>query len=742
MLTTFENDAELLAGLNPQQREAVSHQYGPLLIMAGAGSGKTSVLTRRIAYLISKRVAPWSILAITFTNKAAKEMKERIAKLVGNVAEDIWVSTFHAMCVRILRRDIEKIGFSSTFTVLDASDQLTAIKQCMSELNIDAKKFEPRAIQTLISQAKNELQSVKKFQEQKQYANDYFGKLAGNVYEQYQKKLRMNNSLDFDDLIMKTIELFETHPDVLEFYQKKFQFIHVDEYQDTNHAQYKLIKVLAEAHYNLCVVGDSDQSIYRWRGADISNILNFERDYANATVIKLEQNYRSTKTILQAANQVIANNRSRKAKNLWSDKGQGEKIQLFRAFDEHGEAGFIAEQIADGVKSGRKYREFAILYRTNAQSRVIEELFLKAGIPYQLVGGIKFYDRKEIKDILAYLRLINNLQDDISLRRIINVPKRGIGDSTLAKVIEYAGAKGLSLFAALQEVEQIGLSSRFARLLREFCLLIRNLATMTQYLSITEITEEILKLTRYKAELQAEKTLEAESRLENIEEFLSVTKDFDQKQPGADLSAFLTDVALVSEVEQQSDETDNDRVTLMTLHSAKGLEFPVVFLVGLEEQIFPHSRAYDNPDEMEEERRLCYVGITRAEEKLYMTTCQTRTLYGQTKSNMPSRFLKECPPELIEEVKSYRLGFGNIGNARFGQTAPRSHVGAGWSAQPQETGAGTKWQTGDRVMHRKWGTGTVVNVTGSPTDQELTIAFEQPVGVRKLLANFAPISKG
>jgi DNA helicase-2/ATP-dependent DNA helicase PcrA len=725
----------LLEGLNPQQREAVLHRYGPLLILAGAGSGKTSVLTRRIAYLISQRVAPWSILAITFTNKAAKEMKERVERLIGGAAYDVWVSTFHATCVRILRKDIDKLGFTSSFSILDAADQLTAIKQSMVELNLDTKKFEPRAVQVVISQAKNELQTFQAFRA-KQHPNDLFGNVAADVYERYQRKLRANNSLDFDDLIMKTVELLEQEPSVLEFYQNKFQYILVDEYQDTNHAQYRLIKLLADKHRNLCVVGDSDQSIYGWRGADIRNILDFEKDYPDAKVVKLEQNYRSTKTILEVANHVIAHNTSRKEKRLWSDKPQGEKVKLFRAFDEHGEARFIADEIAKGVAEGKRYGDFAVLYRTNAQSRVIEETFLKAAIPYQIFGGIKFYDRKEIKDILAYLRLISNFKDDISLRRILNVPKRGIGDGTVAKVAEYADAHNLSLFEAIQEVEQIGISSRFVKALKDFRLLIQSLATMAQYLSVTELTEEVLKLTRYRAELQAEKTIEADTRLENIEEFLSVTKEFDTKQPNAGLAAFLEEVALISDVDQQVEDGYQDRVILMTLHSAKGLEFPVVFLAGMEESVFPHSRALNNPDEMEEERRLCYVGITRAQEKLYMTTCSMRMLFGQTKSNLPSRFLDECPKDLMEEVgttSASRPPFQRYGAASASHSLDNL---AAFASDPS-----VDWQAGDRVTHRKWGNGVVKAVSGPADDRELVIVFEPPIGERRLLARFAPIRK-
>lgn len=748
----------ILKGMNPQQQQAILHKDGPLLILAGAGSGKTSTVTRRIAYLIQEhRVAPWSILAITFTNKAAREMRDRVEKLVGSTAADIWVSTFHSMCVRILRKDIVKLGYTNSFTILDTADQLTAIKQCLSELNIDSKKFEPRAILNQISSAKNELKVPQAYAKS---AKDIFQQVAAQVYERYQKKLRANNSLDFDDLIMKTVELLENDPETLKFYQSKFKYVHVDEYQDTNHAQYKLIKLLADKHKNLCVVGDSDQSIYGWRGADIWNILNFEKDYPQALVIKLEQNYRSTKKILSAANSVIENNTQRKAKNLWSDKADGEEIILHRAMNEHEEAYFVVEQIQKALEDGYSYSDCAILYRTNAQSRVLEEVMLKSTVPYSIIGGIKFYERKEIKDILAYLRLIANMNDDISLARIINVPKRGIGDGTLDKVRAYAAANDMSMFSALMEVEQLGLSARFTKTIRDFVLLIRNLATQQQYLSVTELTEEMLKITGYRAELKAEKTIEAETRLENIDEFLSVTQEFEKRYPGEGLLTFLTEVALVADVDQMQE--DKDAVTLMTLHSAKGLEFPIVFLAGLEEGIFPHSRTLDDEDEMEEERRLCYVGITRAEERLYLTACFNRTLFGQTRSNMESRFLKEIPEALLQQTGvSNRIGVigrsNGIAWGAGGGYGPKAGVGqavGGVVKTPVRQGTiGThipkgfgadlsvSWEIGETVGHRAWGDGKIIERSGEGEDLELTVQFAPPTGIRKLLAKFAPITK-
>lgn len=748
-MISIGNSDTILQGLNPQQREAALHVDGPLLILAGAGSGKTSTLTKRIAYLMHEhRVAPWSILAITFTNKAAREMRERVEKLVGTVAADMWVTTFHSMCVRILRREIEKIGYASTFTILDSADQLTAIKQCLSDLNLDSKKFEPRAILSHISNAKNMLQGPQGFAKR---ATDIFQQIAAQVYERYQKRLRSNNSLDFDDLIMKTVELFETDSATLEHYQNKFQYIHVDEYQDTNHAQYKLIKLLASKRHNLCVVGDSDQSIYGWRGADIWNILNFEKDYPDAVVIKLEQNYRSTKKILNAANAVIELNTQRKEKNLWSDKPEGDPIVLFRAMNEHEEAYFIMEQIQKALEDGFTYKDCAILYRTNAQSRVLEDVMVKSSVPYSIVGGIRFYERKEIKDVLAYLRLIANMNDEISLNRIINVPKRGIGDSTLEKIRAYAAANDMSMFAAMMEVEQIGLAARFTKTIKDFVLMIRNLATQQQYLSVTELTDEMLKMTGYRAELKAEKTIEAETRLENLDEFLSVTQEFEKRYPGEGLLTFLSEVALVADVDSMTEDADS--ITLMTLHSAKGLEFPVVFLAGLEEGIFPHSRALDDPDEMEEERRLCYVGITRAEEKLYLTTCFSRTLYGQTRNNQESRFLKEVPQELLQQLgATTRTGFaygsgrsmggGTVGGSAGGGTVTRRTAAIGTHI-PKGFGAdlSISWEIGDNVKHKSWGTGTIIERTGAGEDLELTVQFASPTGVRKLLAKFAPITK-
>ena len=742
---------EAISRLNKKQQEAVLATQGPLLILAGAGSGKTRVLTHRIAYLLKERLAtPYNILALTFTNKAAREMKERVSSIVGSEGENIWISTFHSMCVRILRRDIDRLGYSRNFTILDSSDQLSVIKQCEKELNIDSKKFDPRMILGMISGAKNELKGPKRFAEE---AAGPIQSVAAQVYERYQKKLKSNNALDFDDLIGKTIDLFKAEKDVLDYYQRKFQYIHVDEYQDTNAAQYTLVKLLAAHFRNLCVVGDSDQSIYGWRGADIRNILDFEKDYPDARVILLEQNYRSTKRILEAANHVIAKNTGRKAKNLWTENQDGPKIHCFTADSEHGEAYYVVKEIQKGIRQGTPYGDFAVLYRTNAQSRVIEDTFMKSGIPYTIVGSTKFYDRKEIKDLLAYLRLISNPDDDTSLRRIINVPKRGIGDSTVEKIQFYAADQGISLYRALKEIEEIGLSARAFKLVREFSKMIGDLTLMQEYLSVTELTEEVLKRSGYREELKNEGTLEASGRLENINEFLSVTMEFESKNDDKSLLAFLTDLALIADIDMLLDgeevQEKGPGVVLMTLHSAKGLEFPTVFLIGLEEGVFPHSRALFNDEEMEEERRLAYVGITRAEKELFMTCAMMRTLYGQTKRNSRSRFIEEIPEHLLEQEGNVQQeeepwGMRNSGviqSGGFGKRPPRTGMSTIQKGVHKGADLSKDWNTGDKVSHKAWGIGTVVMKKGDGDDMELTIAFPPPTGVKRLLAKFAPIEK-
>ncbi|MFJ7977391.1 DNA helicase PcrA [Peribacillus sp. JNUCC 23] len=734
---------KLVKGLNEQQQKAVKATDGPLLIMAGAGSGKTRVLTHRIAYLmVEKEVAPWNILAITFTNKAAREMKERIRGILGGASDEIWISTFHSMCVRILRRDIDRIGYNRNFSILDTTDQQSVIKQILKDKNLDPKKYDYRALLGTISSAKNELVTPEEYQKT---AGDFYTNVAAEVYTEYQKRLRKNQACDFDDLIMLTITLFQRVPEVLEYYQRKFQYIHVDEYQDTNRAQYMLVKLLASRFRNLCVVGDSDQSIYRWRGADIANILSFEKDYPNATMIFLEQNYRSTKKILEAANKVIDNNRNRKPKNLWTENMDGNKIRYFRADSEQGEAQFVAGKINEIIRdSSRKLSDIAILYRTNAQSRVMEEVLLKSNLQYTIVGGIKFYDRKEIKDILAYLRLIANPDDDISLRRVINVPKRGIGATSLDKVADYAAMTDGSMYQALQDIDMIGLSPKITKAAREFRDLIHAYTNQQEYLSVTELVEEVIEKTGYREMLQAEKSIESQSRLENIDEFLSVTKSFEQSNDDKSLVGFLTDLALVADIDQLDDtEEAQESVTLMTLHSAKGLEFPVVFLLGLEEGVFPHSRSLMDEEEMEEERRLAYVGITRAESELYITNAQMRTLFGRTNMNPVSRFIAEIPEELIEDMKpkpkkSVLHSSKPIHSGGSRRTPSFGKV----VAQPNATGGDEiGWQVGDKAAHKKWGTGTVVSVKGESEGKELDIAFPSPTGIKRLLAKFAPIEK-
>ncbi|WP_243387401.1 DNA helicase PcrA [Bacillus kexueae] len=726
---------QLLSGLNERQKEAVKLTDGPVLIMAGAGSGKTRVLTHRIAYLMAeKQVAPWNILAITFTNKAAREMKERIEALLGPGAEDIWIATFHSMCVRILRRDIDRIGINRNFSILDTSDQLSVIKSILKERNLDPKKNDPRTILGSISAAKNELITPEEY---KKAAASQWEQVVSDIYTDYQKKLIKNQSLDFDDLIMSTIQLFQRVPEVLEYYQRKFQYIHVDEYQDTNRAQYMLVKMLAARFKNLCVVGDSDQSIYRWRGADIANILSFEKDYQDANVILLEQNYRSTKRILQAANEVIQNNLNRKPKNLWTENAEGNKITYYRADSEQGEAQYVAGKIQELVRSGnRKYSDIAILYRTNAQSRVMEEVLLKSNIEYTIVGGIKFYDRKEIKDILAYLRVVANPDDDISLTRIINVPKRGVGATSVDRIQAYATEHGISMFRAIEEIEEIGVSARVINALTDFRNMINHFSQMQDYLSVTELAEELIDKTGYSDMLKQEKTLESQSRLENIEEFLSVTQSFEKQSEDKSLVAFLTDLALIADIDQldkEDDQQEQDQVVLMTLHSAKGLEFPVVFLIGMEEGVFPHSRSLMEEAEMEEERRLAYVGITRAEEQLFLTNAQMRTLFGRTNMNPESRFITEIPDDLIENESPVKKKQSSSSFARRPSFA---------RPQLRSTGGDSlDWSVGDKAKHQKWGIGTVVSVKGSGGDKELDIAFPSPVGIKRLLAKFAPIEK-
>ncbi|HGF7865507.1 TPA: DNA helicase PcrA [Enterococcus faecium] len=743
----MSSKAELLNGMNPRQKEAVLHTDGPLLLMAGAGSGKTRVLTHRIAYLIEeKEVNPWNILAITFTNKAAKEMKERVNAILASGGEDVWVSTFHSMCVRILRRDVDFIGYNRNFTIIDSSEQLTLMKRILKELNIDPKKYDPRSILGTISQAKNSLQTPQDFTKMQ---GSYYEEIAAKCYAAYQKELQYNQCMDFDDLIMNTIRLFEEHPDSLTYYQNKFHYIHVDEYQDTNHAQYTLVNLLAGRFRNLCVVGDADQSIYGWRGADMQNILDFEKDYPDAAVILLEQNYRSTKNILSAANQVIENNSNRKPKNLWTENREGNKITYYRADNERDETRFIVDRMQEEIRSNhRNYGDFAILYRTNAQSRVMEETLLKANIPYKMVGGHKFYDRKEIKDILAYLNVLANPQDSISFERIVNSPKRGIGPGSIEKLRSFASLHEWPLLEAAQNVDLANIGGKAGQQLGAFGEMIQEVTQMIPYLTVTELTKEVLDRSGYLEDLKIQNTLEAQARIENLEEFLTVTQEFDkqfeqQNEEDADapeekLTVFLNDLALVSDIDNL--EEDASQVTLMTLHAAKGLEFPVVFLIGLEEGVFPLSRALMEESELEEERRLAYVGITRAEEALYLTNAFSRTLYGRTQYNRPSRFVEEIDQELLE-IEGMRPTPKKT--PVFAKKTAYSYKQPETAVVPSKSATGgenNSWKPGDKVKHKKWGLGTVVRVSGTSKDLELDVAFPSQ-GVKRLLAAFAPIEK-
>lgn len=724
----------LVKNMNAEQSEAVRTTEGPLLIMAGAGSGKTRVLTHRIAYLLDEKdVSPYNILAITFTNKAAKEMKARVEQLVGEEAQVIWMSTFHSMCVRILRRDADRIGIERNFTIIDPTDQKSVIKDVLKNENIDSKRFEPRMFIGAISNLKNELKTPEDAQKE---ANDYHSQMVATVYKGYQRQLSRNEALDFDDLIMTTINLFERVPEALEYYQNKFQYIHVDEYQDTNKAQYTLIKLLANKFKNLCVVGDSDQSIYGWRGADIQNILSFEEDYPDAKTIFLEQNYRSTKTILNAANEVIKNNTERKPKGLWTANTGGDKINYYEATTERDEAEYVVREIMKHQRNGKKYSDMAILYRTNAQSRVLEETFMKSNIPYTMVGGQKFYDRKEIKDLLSYLRVIANSNDDISLQRIINVPKRGVGPSSVEKIQTYAVQNNISMFDALGEVDFIGLSKKVTQECIAFYEMIQNLIKEQEFLEISEIVEEVLVKSGYRDMLDREQTLESRSRLENLDEFMSVPKDYEENTPLEEQSLinFLTDLSLVADIDEADTESG---VTLMTMHSAKGLEFPIVFIMGMEESLFPHIRAIKSDDDhkMEEERRICYVAITRAEETLYITNATTRMLFGRSQSNMPSRFLKEIPEDLMESHSGSKR---QTIQPKAKPTQKRGFSKRTTSSKKQVTSS--DWKVGDKVTHKAWGEGMVSNVNEKNGSVELDIIFKSE-GPKRLLAQFAPIEK-
>ena len=733
---------ELLTQLNKEQREAVKHTEGPLLVMAGAGSGKTRVLTYRIAYLIQEKfVSPHNILAITFTNKAAREMKQRVHALVGQGSERMLVSTFHSMCVRILRRHIDRIGYDSNFTIIDQTDQVSVMRQVLKDLNIDPKSYHPRAMLAQISTAKNELKTPKQYAEK---AHGFYEKQISDIYTAYQKMLSKNEALDFDDLIMQTVVLFKRVPDILTYYQNRFQYIHVDEYQDTNYAQYYLVNQLAKRYKNLCVVGDSDQSIYRWRGADIKNILSFEQDYEHAKVILLEQNYRSTKTILEAANAVIEKNTSRKPKKLWTENDEGEKITYYKGNTERYEALYVVEQIHDLLNDkGYAPSDIAVLYRTNAQSRAIEEALVKSATDYQIVGGTKFYDRKEIKDMIAYLRLLTNPNDDMSFERIVNEPKRGIGATSVERLRAYAMMHDISFSEAVKEVDFTGVTKRAANALANFGEMIESLAKQQEFLSATEMVEQVLEQTGYEKMLLEERTLEAQSRLENLEEFKSVTQEFEKNNAeNTSLVHFLTELALIADIDSvdEEDPEAEKKVTLMTLHAAKGLEFPVVFLIGMEENVFPHSRSMTDEIEMEEERRLAYVGITRAEQKLYLTHAAMRTLYGKTNYHTMSRFITEIPEQYIDGLKESAQPRSMTFDEGINADVPKRKSRR--ISTKRESGAEQMaWQAGDKAKHKMWGVGTVVKTSGQGDDLELDIAFPAPTGIKRLLAKFAPITK-
>ena len=726
----------LLDGLNREQQQAVQHTEGPLLILAGAGSGKTKVLTVRIAYLLAQGVNPYEILAITFTNKAAKEMKSRVEGLVGDVANRIWLSTFHSFCAKFLRFELDNfLGYNSNFTIYDTSDSQVVIKAALKALNLDDKYYPVGAMISAISDAKNKLMFASDYRKQ---ARDFYQQKVADVYEYYERELRKNNALDFDDLLLVAVKLLQSNTAVLEKYSKRFRYVMIDEYQDTNHAQYLLAYLLSSHWKNIAVVGDADQSIYAWRGADIQNILDFEKDYPNCTSIKLEQNYRSTKIILDAANAVIDNNEGRPEKNLWTDKLEGAKIQHFTAQSEHEEAAFIGDTI---VKKhdihGIPYGDMAILYRTNAQSRVLEEALIKRALPYTMVGGTKFYDRKEIKDVLAYLRVLYNPFDDLSLLRIINVPKRSIGATTVSKLQDYARENGTSLFMTLTQLHLVDtIKGKTKEKLEEFGILIFTLVAEMDDKSVLDILEAILDRTGYLAQLEECTDPQDQARAENIGELLSVAKDFQDTNPTGTVEDFLEQVALVNDVD--SFEQEESKVTLMTLHAAKGLEFPIVFLGGLEEGLFPHSRTLMNPEEIEEERRLAYVGITRAEKELYISNATTRTVFGRTSSYLPSRFIDEIPAELVDSLRAKRKIPDDIK-----PTVPR-HMSV--ASRPVtkpiiRNEVIADWKVGDTAIHSKWGNGKVVNVSGEGAGMKLTIEFPTQ-GVRVVMAKFAPVKKG
>lgn len=734
--------------LNKEQQEAVFHTEGPLLILAGAGSGKTRVLTHRIAYLIDEKgVNPWNILAITFTNKAAGEMRERVDRIVGFGSESIWVSTFHSTCVRILRRHIERLGYSTNFTNYDTDDQKTLMKDVCKLLQIDTKMLKERTLLSAISSAKNECITAQEYE--LNAVGDYTKQRIAQVYKEYEKQMRANNALDFDDLLLKTVQLFQSQPDILEYYQERFRYIMVDEYQDTNTVQFQMIRLLAAKYQNLCVVGDDDQSIYKFRGANIQNILNFEQEFEQAHVIKLEQNYRSTDTILKAANAVISNNLGRKSKSLWTDKGEGDKIQMQQFDDAFEEANYVAANIAKHVREGeRSYKDHAVLYRTNAQSRLFEERFVQANIPYKVIGGVNFYARKEIKDLLAYLKTIDNGQDDLAVRRIINVPKRGIGLTTINRVQENALEREVPFYEALRTADLIPGVGRAATKIESFVALIEHFKDTAKTASVSDLMQEILDYTGYQEYLKEEGEEEAAVRQENIDELLSKIAAYEEscEEEMPTLSGFLEEVALVADID--SLEEESDYVVLMTLHSAKGLEFPEVYLTGMEDGIFPSYMTItaDDPTEVEEERRLCYVGITRAEENLTMTCARRRMIRGETQYNKMSRFLKEVPVSLFAtgwKAEKERMEVPVQSAYSQAKQTFRKQAFAAYQQPKQfavKSGEKLSYDVGDRVRHIKFGEGLVVGIVEGGRDYEVTVQFDR-FGEKKMFASFAKLQK-
>lgn len=733
---------DILAGLNPQQRKAAETIDGPVLILAGAGSGKTTVLVNRVAYMIAEGgIPPYRILTVTFTNKAAREMRSRIELKIGEEqSERMWIGTFHSVCVRILRSTIDLLGYGRDFVIYDSADARTVMKECIREENLNDENFSVRSVLSVISRAKDDLQSPEIFEDV--YKNDYRNSVIARLYKRYQKKLRNNNALDFDDIILNTVRVLSENPEVLEKWQYRFSHIMVDEYQDTNNAQYMLISLLAEKSRNLCVVGDDDQSIYKFRGANIRNILDFEREFPDALVIKLEQNYRSTQNILDAANCVIANNQKRKGKALWTERGEGKKIQRYRAGNAYDEGRYIAAKIRAHCREGGKFSDCAVLYRTNAQSRVIEECFLKEGVPYRILAGLRFYDRKEIKDVIAYLRVIANPSDDVSVRRIINEPKRKIGAATMDKVASIADIEGEDMFTVIRDSDKYADLSRAAGKLTAFAKLIDDLREDSQKgMRISDFVAKVLNDSGYTAALKLEGSVEAQTRLDNIAEFLSVAAEFEKNaEDDSDLGAFLEDLALISDVDAYDE--DEDAAVMMTIHSAKGLEFPLVFLAGMEDGLFPGERSLNSEEDMEEERRLCYVAITRAKDILYITDAQSRVVYGQTRQTVPSRFLREIPPDYLEEEKPKITQAANIWKehhlrgSRMAYKEERSTIGE----ERLEGESAETFAPGERVLHRKFGEGTIVDVQQFGRDSKLVIDFDG-TGRKTLMALFAKLKK-